>query len=167
MAAYAPNENTWTLEGMVHEMPNPISRWDSHQSAPGHTDAVKPAFVATHSSHVNRQKLMQRRMSDRKQLLAPQKRTVDNSSTSPMTITMADDNDSADEEIISRGVVAYGQDSEPLEMHVTQAGMPFLTGHTGPSHHLLLGANGEDVQEIGQWYFACQLPEKSNGGFCS
>jgi hypothetical protein len=46
---------------------------------------------------------------------------------------MADDNDSADEEIISRGVVAYGQNSEPPQMHVTQAGMPFLTEYTGPS----------------------------------
>jgi hypothetical protein len=166
MAAYAPDENMWPLEGMVHEMPNPISRWDSHQSAPGHTDAVKPAFVATHSPRVHRQKLMHRRMSDRKQLLAPQKQAVDESSTAP-TITMADDNDSADEEVISRGVIAYGhsQDQEPRQMHVTQAGMPFLTDFTEPSQHLLLGANGEDVQEIGQWYFACQLPEKDAESF--
>ena len=144
MAAFAPDDNAWPLEGMVHEMPNPISRWDSHQPAPGHPDAAKPAFVATHASHVHRQKRMQRRMSDRKQLLAPQTRAVDDSSTTPSTstTTTADDDDSADEEIVSRGVVAYGQDSEPLQMHVTQAGMPFLSDFTEPSQNLLFGANG-------------------------
>jgi hypothetical protein len=169
MAAYAPDESVWTLESMVHEMPNPISRWDSHQAAPGLADAAKSASVATHASHVHRQRRMQRRMSDRKQLLAPQTRAVDDSSTAPSTstTTTADDDDSADEEVLSRGIVVYGQDTESFQMHVTQAGTPFLSDWTEPSRNLLLGANGEDIQEIGQWYFACQLPEKDAESFSS
>jgi hypothetical protein len=107
-------------------------------------------------------------MSDRKQLLASQTRAVDDGSSiapSTSTITTADDDESADEEVISSDVVVYGQDSEPLQMHVTQAGMPFLSDFTEPSKSFLFGSNGEDVQEIGQWYFACQLPEKDAESF--
>jgi hypothetical protein len=160
MAAHALDDTAWTLECMVHEMPNPISRWDSHQTSPGRTDATKPDSVATHPPYAHHQRRAQGKMSNRRQLIAPQiQQPPDDSSTTPSTTT-ADDDDSCDEEIISRGVIAYSQDQESNQMQFSQAAMPFLSNSTEPSMSLLRGSNGEDVQEIGQWYFACQLPEK-------
>jgi hypothetical protein len=159
MAAHALDDTAWTLECMVHEMPNPISRWDSHQTSSGRTDAPKPESVATHPPYTHHQRRAQGKMSNRRQPIAPQFQPLDDSSTTPSTTTTADDDDSCDEEIISRGVIAYSQDQEFNQVHVSQAAMPFLSNSTEPSMSLLRGSNGEDVQEIGQWYFACQLPE--------
>jgi len=97
-------------------------------------------------------------MSNRRQITALQ---VPHDSNAATTALHDDENESCDEEIMSNdALVAQRQNQEPQQMLISEAAMPFLSHSTTPSKNLLLGQNGEDVQEIGQWYFVCQLPER-------
>lgn len=166
MAAHAPDETVWQLEGMVHEMPNPISRWDSHETpwSPGHAGAAKPGSETTYPPYIHRPSRAHGTMFQSSQSLAPHAPPMDTPHSELLPSVPApaadDEDDSCDEEIISSGVMAYGHDQQPYRMHVSDAAMPFLSHSTGPSKNLLFGNDGADVQEIGQWYFACQLPER-------
>lgn len=162
MAAYAPDENAWSLEGMVHEMPNPIARWDSHETlwSSGHAEAAKPGSESTYPHHTHHQERYYGNMSNRGHPVAPNAQAMDDSGLQPLSTAADDDDVDCDEEIISGGVMAYGQDQQLCRTHVSDAAMPFLSNSTGPSKNLLFDSNGADVQEIGQWYFACQLPKR-------
>lgn len=82
------------------------------------------------------------------------------SSNTPSTSTTADGEESCDEEVVSSDVVAVRQRKGSPQLHISDAALPFISQSAIPSQNLLRGKNGEDVQEIGQWYFVCQLPEK-------
>ena len=77
----------------------------------------------------------------------------------PMPLNNADEEESCDEEIMASDALTTTQ-NQPEQVHILEAAMPFLSQSTKPSKNLLLGPDGEDVQEIGQWYFVCQLPER-------
>jgi hypothetical protein len=159
MATYTLDNNVSPSEGMVHEMPNPISRWDSHQLSPTHSDTAKPASVATSPPYTYHQMGAQGRMPNHRQLLVSRTPGLDDGTITATATTTADDDEDCDAELISRNAISYGYDEVPLGMEISQAATPFHSS-TRPSGNLLVGSNGEDIHEIGQWYFACQLPEK-------
>lgn len=158
MAAFAPNVDLCPLEDVSTDMPNPISCRDPHEFSPGRAVAAKlaPGMAQKPNTHYSRR--AREKTSNRRQLLAPS--ALEESSITSFKTTTAADDESRNEEIVSCDVVAHGQVQEPFQMHTSQASMPFLSRSTAPSRNNLFGKNDGDVQEISQWYFLCQLPEK-------
>jgi hypothetical protein len=161
MAANAFHDYTGPLDDMATEIPNVISRWDSHETSPVPAEAPKPQRAlpsVANEPYRHRRGRARGKISNRRQIMALQ--VPHDSSAGPMTLD-DDEDESCDEKVMSSdALVTHRQNQEPQQMHISQAAMPFLSQSATPSKALLLGQNGEDVQEIGQWYFMCQLPER-------
>jgi hypothetical protein len=174
MAVNALHEHRWSLDDTVHEMPNAISRWDSHETSPV---PVNGAEMPKQQQQQQQQQVLpivanepQRhlpsrahgRMSNRRQITALHVPHEGTAGPMPFNNNEGDEGESCDEEIMSSdGALTYiHHQDEPEQVHILEAAMPFLSQSATPSKNLLIGQNGEDVQEIGQWYFVCQLPER-------
>jgi hypothetical protein len=159
MASKALDEFLEPLEDMSTDMPNVISRWDSHETSPMLAEAAKPALmtVAYKPYNYRRQRRTQGKVLDRGQIMGLQAPN-DSKTQSSMKLDINDDDDeNCNKEIILSDALIYEQDQE---LHVSQVAVPYLSKSARPSRAVLLGQNGEDIHEIGQWYFACQLPEQ-------
>lgn len=165
MDANALHEHVWSIDDPATEMPNAISRWDSHETTP--VPAIAEALkhqqalpIVANEPHRHLPGQPHGKMSNRRQIMALQ--IPHDSNAGPMALVDDDDaeDEDCDEEIVSSDALAHMQNQEPQQMHISQAAMPFLSQSATPSKALLFGKNGEDVQEIGQWYFVCQLPER-------
>jgi hypothetical protein len=165
MSASAPNTNLRPLRGVPTDLPNPNSYQTPHESSPGHAEAAHPTSETAHKPNTHRLRRVRGKMLNHRQHSAPF--APEGSSTTPFTATTTVDDESRNEEIVSCNAVTQGQAQEPFRMRNSQETIPFVSRSPAPSRNLLLGKNGEDVQEICQWYFACQLPEEDREFFKS
>jgi hypothetical protein len=166
MVAHAIPEYHAPLDVLVAEMPNAIRRWDSHETSPVFASADVPKqqqqqqplpTVANDTPRHRPGRAHGRMVNRNRQLTAGQAAPYDGNG--PMPLNNADEEESCDEEIMASDALTTTQ-NQPEQVHILEAAMPFLSQSTKPSKNLLLGPDGEDVQEIGQWYFVCQLPER-------
>jgi len=159
MASEALDEFLGPLEDVSTDIPNVIFRREPHETSLMLAKAANsaPMTVAHKPYNYRRQRRAQEKVLSRGQIMGLQ--VLNESSTRPlMELDINDDDDeNCDEEIIPSDDPAYEQDQD---LHVSQVAVPYLSKSSTPSRAVLLGQNGEDIQEIGQWYFACQLPEQ-------
>jgi hypothetical protein len=168
MVAHAIPQYHAPLDDLVAEMPTAIRRWDSHTTSPVSASAEAPKQqqqqqqqalpTVANVPHRHRPGRAHGKMSNRRQITALQ--APHDGFAGPMPLDNDDQDESYDEEFISDNALTHIPHQEPQQVHIMEAAMPFLSQSTMPSKNLLLGQNGEDVQEIGQWYFVCQLPER-------
>lgn len=166
MATYTlDDEDLYYLDDMSTDMPNTMARWDSHELSPRQAAAAKLAVEEqpTPKPVARRQSRPQGKIARRKRLRAPQR--LDGTDPTPW---MADEDDeSYDEEIKSENTKARELDEVKSNHSGPDGSTTALSPFRSPSQKLLFGKNGEDVEEIGQWYFVCQLPEHDREFFTS
>ncbi|KAM0718625.1 hypothetical protein Q7P37_005696 [Cladosporium fusiforme] len=146
-------------------LPNKMTRWDSHEMSPRQAAAAKLALVDEPNQvpFAHRQTRPQKKVARRKRLRAPER--LDGTGT---TLWAADeDEESCDEEIKSENTRARELDEKKPNLSDLAETPMTLAQYQSPSRNLLRGTRGEDVEEIGQWYFACQLPEHDREFFTS
>jgi hypothetical protein len=79
--------------------------------------------------------------------------------TTPLSMMTTDDLKTCVEGVIASDTNAQEQDYEQLHPRITKGVSKHVSHTTTPSRSVLLARKGESIQKIGQWYFACQLPE--------
>lgn len=166
MATHALDDDGFlSLDELPTDMNNTMARWDSHELSPRQAAAAKLAVVDQPSQKPfpRRQSRPQGKIARRKRLRAPER--LDGTGTTPWAAD--EDDESYDEEIKSENTKARELEELKSEDSDSNVTMTALTRCHSPSRSVLLGKHGEDVEEIGQWYFACQLPEHDREFFRS
>jgi hypothetical protein len=79
--------------------------------------------------------------------------------TTPLSMMTTDDLKTCVEGVIASDTNAQEQDYEQLRPSITKGVSKHVSHPATPSRSALLARKGESIQKIGQWHFACQLPE--------
>lgn len=146
-------------EEVATEKPDVISRWDSHELSPERHEGAKQ--MSQGAAHVpyscSRTCYNTEGVADYRQFVGLQVLDDIGATHLASTDTDSDDGENHDGDLVSNDAVKH---EEEQRSHIFGASLPCLAGCVTPSRPVLLGQNGEDVQEIVQWYFVCQLPEQ-------
>jgi hypothetical protein len=132
--------------------------------SPRQATAAKPATTQAQKHHAHRHKPVQDQITLRRRLHAP--KNLDGCCTT-LSVSTGHEDGSADKEIISKTVNAQRQGQGNLDVQVHEWTVLTLSRSPLPCRNLLLGRNGENVEEVCQWYFACQLPDRDGDFFRS
>lgn len=147
MAAHPQYESMLPLEGMPADMTHAIKRWDSHEMSPRQPHSTKPTQSSATRPFAQRQDSAHRKETRRPRPRGPGRF---GSQSTMSSVAAGEQDESCDEEIVTHHTGSEGHEQA----------VQSLTQSTIPSQRLALGKNGEDIEEIGQWYFVCQLPER-------
>jgi hypothetical protein len=139
---------------MLEDALSAIDHWDEHKMSPTQVIAAQPTTNQSQKHHAHRHMRLQDQSTLRRRLRAP-KNLVGCCTT--FSVNTDDEDGSADREIKPKTVDAQRQGRGNLNVYIHEWTVPTLSR----SHlHLLLGKNGENVEEVCQWYVACQLPDQ-------
>lgn len=153
MDAHAFDDASFSTDTLLGDVapPHVLTRWDSQQASPRQTEAAKLAKAPAQDSHGHSRRRSEAKDARRKRLQAPGR--LDGCSTAPLAMAGdTHDDESADEEIVSGRADALWQKQRNDSNASDDADRASSKWLTTPSRN-------QDVEEIGQWYFACQLPE--------
>lgn len=157
-----------SLDEMPADMLNTMARWDSREMSPRQAEEAAKLHISAvdrpaHKAQDHRHGRPQAKVARRKRLRAPER--LDGTGTTSWT--SYEDSESCDEEVKSEITKAREMDEEKPNASDLAGSPAALTHYRSPSQNLLIGKRGEDVEEIGQWYFVCQLPDHDREFFRS